>query len=42
MKSTQNPWDVLGKNTFNIHLKAGEIDLRAADNILIKIKMLLL
>lgn len=30
-----NPWDVLGKSSFNTHVKEGDIDPRSADNILI-------
>ena len=35
MPSLENPWDILGKNNFNVHVKKGEIDPSAADNILI-------
>ena len=30
-----NPWDILGKNTFNTQVSTEEIDSRAADNVLI-------
>lgn len=30
-----NPWDILGQKTFDTELKEGEIDPRAADNILL-------
>lgn len=32
---SQNPWDILGQKTFNTQLQKGEIDPRAADNILV-------
>ena len=35
MVLNQNVWDVLGKSSFNTHVKEDEIDPRAADNILI-------
>lgn len=35
MTSNQNVWDILGKSSFNTHVKEDEIDPRVADNILI-------
>lgn len=35
MTSNKNIWDILGKSSFNTHVKEDEIDPRAADNILI-------
>lgn len=35
MTSNRNIWDILGKSSFNTHVKEDEIDPRAADNILI-------
>lgn len=35
MNQYQNPWDILIKKDFNTYLKEGEVDPRAADNILI-------
>ncbi|KKP35691.1 MAG: Ubiquinone/menaquinone biosynthesis methyltransferase [Candidatus Roizmanbacteria bacterium GW2011_GWA2_32_13] len=35
MNKKQNVWDILGKSSFNIHVKKDEIDPQAADNILI-------
>ncbi len=35
MITSENPWDILGKSNFNVHIRKGEIDPSAADNILI-------
>ena len=35
MNKKQSVWDILGKSSFNIHVKKDEIDPQAADNILI-------